>query len=129
MQLYSNCLFICMCQFFHFSHIPVSGGNRAVHYHYKTQKNAVVFSLEVSSAARATALSTAHVLTRAPRQTRLSLLFETSPDSVSITVCPLLLSVVQHGFIILSTSWVLWLDLVLPYHVSAASSLSFECKY
>lgn len=44
MELFSNCLFICVCQFFRFSHIPVSGGNTAVHYHYKTQRNAVVGS-------------------------------------------------------------------------------------
>ncbi len=40
--------------------------------------------LEVSSAARAIALSTAHVLTGAPRQTKLVLLLETSHNSVSL---------------------------------------------
>ncbi|CAK6977447.1 Hypothetical predicted protein [Scomber scombrus] len=45
-------------------------------------------SLEVTSAARAFALSAAHVLTGAPRQTRLILLLETSPDPVSVTTSP-----------------------------------------
>lgn len=39
---FSNWCFICMCQFFRFSHIPVGGGNTAVHCHYKTRRNAVV---------------------------------------------------------------------------------------
>lgn len=54
-------------------------------------------SLEVTSAARAFALSAAHVLTGAPRQTRLILLLETSPDPVSVTTSP-------QRFMIFSTS-------------------------
>lgn len=81
-------------------------------------------SLKVTSAARAIALSATHILTGAPRQTRLILL-ESSSDPVSVTICPLLLPIFCNRGSSLSPVFFKCTGLVFPYSVCILSCL---CK-
>lgn len=82
--------------------------------------------LEVSSAAWAIALSATHVLTGSPRQTRLLLLLETSPDRISLSVCPLS-AVISVTFFFHFHCFGFALQGLNVLH-RVGSSLSFECR-